>query len=49
MIREHWSVENNLYYCLDVILPEDQSLKIICNAAKHEISYTRSPSSSLVE
>ena len=34
MIREHWSVENNLHYCLDVIFREDQSLKRRGNAAK---------------
>ena len=41
MIREHWSVENNIGYCLDVIFREDQSLKIRGDAAK-----TGSPSSS---
>ena len=35
MIREHWSVENNLHYCLDVIFREDQSLKRRGNAAKN--------------
>ncbi len=35
MIREHWSVENNLHYCLDVIFREDQSLKRRGNAAEN--------------
>ena len=35
MIRDHWSVENNLHYCLDVIFREDQSLKRRGNAAKN--------------
>lgn len=35
LIRDHWAVENNLHYCLDVILGEDQSLKRKDNEAKN--------------
>lgn len=32
-IRSHWSVENNLHWCLDVIFKEDNSLKKKGNSA----------------
>ena len=35
LIRDYWAVENNLHYCLDVILGEDQSLKRKDNEAKN--------------
>ncbi|ATS02551.1 ISAs1 family transposase [Porphyromonas gingivalis] len=34
LIRNHWAIENNLHYCLDVILGEDRSLRRKDNAAK---------------
>lgn len=35
MIRSHWSIENNLHYCLDVVFNEDQSLRRKENSAKN--------------
>ena len=35
LIREHWAVENNLHYCLDVFFNEDRSLRRKGNAHKN--------------
>lgn len=35
LIRNHWAIENNLHYCLDVIMGEDKSLRRKGNAAKN--------------
>ena len=35
VIRQHWSVENNLHYCLDVIMSEDLSAKRKDNEAQN--------------
>lgn len=35
LIRSHWAVENNLHYCLDVVLGEDKSLRHRGNVAKN--------------
>lgn len=35
LIRNHWAIENNLHYCLDVIMGEDRSLRRKGNAAKN--------------
>ena len=35
MIREHWAVENNLHYALDVFFGEDKSLRRKGNAAQN--------------
>ncbi len=34
-IRSHWAVENNLHWCLDVIMKEDGQLNYIGNAAEN--------------
>jgi predicted transposase YbfD/YdcC len=34
-IRSHWAVENNLHWCLDVIMKEDGQLNYIGNAAQN--------------
>lgn len=35
MIRGHWSIENNLHWCLDVVFKEDDSTKQAGNAAEN--------------
>ena len=35
LISNHWAIENNLHYCLDVIMGEDKSLRRKGNAAKN--------------
>lgn len=35
IIREHWTIENNLHWSLDVLFKEDQSLKKKGNSAKN--------------
>ena len=35
MIRGHWSIENNLHWCLDVVFKEDLSTKQAGNAAEN--------------
>lgn len=35
IIRQHWSIENNLHWALDVLFKEDQSLKKKVNSAKN--------------
>lgn len=35
MIRGHWSIENNLHWCLDVVFREDDSTKQAGNAAEN--------------
>lgn len=35
LIRDHWAIENNLHYSLDVIMQEDQSLKRMDNESKN--------------
>lgn len=35
LIRNQWAIENNLHYCLDVIMGEDKSLRRKGNAAKN--------------
>lgn len=34
-IRSHWTVENNLHWCMDVIMKEDGQLNYIGNAAEN--------------
>jgi predicted transposase YbfD/YdcC len=34
-IRSHWAIENNLHWCLDVIMKEDGQLNYIGNAAEN--------------
>jgi predicted transposase YbfD/YdcC len=34
-IRSRWAVENNLHWCLDVIMKEDGQLNFIGNAAEN--------------
>jgi predicted transposase YbfD/YdcC len=34
-IRSHWTVENNLHWCLDVIMREDGQLNYVGNAAEN--------------
>ncbi|HEU0064837.1 MAG TPA: ISAs1 family transposase [Flavisolibacter sp.] len=40
-IREHWGIENNLHWCLDVVFDEDQSQKRAGNAAENFSTITR--------
>lgn len=35
IIRAHWSIENNLHWCLDVVFKEDYSTKQAGNAAEN--------------
>ena len=35
IVREHWAIENNLHWSLDVLFEEDQSLKKKGNSAKN--------------
>jgi predicted transposase YbfD/YdcC len=35
IIRGHWSIENNLHWCLDVVFKEDLSTKQAGNAAEN--------------
>lgn len=35
IIREHWGIENNLHWCLDVVFKEDLSTKQAGNAAEN--------------
>lgn len=34
LIRDHWDIVNNLHYCLDIIMGEDNSIKRQDNEAK---------------
>jgi predicted transposase YbfD/YdcC len=34
-IRSHWAIENNLHWCLDVIMKEDGQLNYVGNAAEN--------------
>lgn len=40
-IREHWGIENNLHWCLDVVFNEDSSQKSAGNAAENFSIITR--------
>jgi predicted transposase YbfD/YdcC len=40
-IRQHWSIENNLHWCLDVVFNEDSSQKQAGNAAENFAIITR--------
>lgn len=40
-IRRHWSIENNLHWCLDVVFKEDSSHKQAGNAAENFAIITR--------
>lgn len=40
-IREHWGIENNLHWCLDVVFNEDSSQKSAENAAENFSIITR--------
>lgn len=40
-IREHWGIENNLHWCLDVVFNEDNSQKRAGNAAENFAIITR--------
>ncbi len=35
IIRGHWSIENNLHWCLDIVFKEDYSMKQAGNAAEN--------------
>lgn len=47
IIRAHWSIENNLHWCLDVVFKEDYSTKRAGNAAENFSMINKAALSSL--